>query len=690
LTLTGERLKHALKPYTNCWKRAALIIGRALAGIPIVPKSEDLPSGVVGSLGDALGGCGVDYYLLVGNVIPPLIRYLTYTHDSTEAFVDKYDETVGEVRRVRDTVRGRGGIYGAEGLYGLGLASIIAKAVESGKPVGPSDADAALYIASFAIQRVASPDLIMPILSALRPLRDKAPHRYLKLLVSALSIENLDSGTVRYIFDGLNEVLDKYGDVVRGYAWSLVHAIIAYTNLLSRYFVYFSSGGIENIVGRVVDFLNELGRFSPSLGVIAWAHALDPALEHEYLRELMERALRIKVVDKAGEVLEELGRLRGRVQELMRDEEFMGYVESKYIKADEETVRKEILDEASHLKHALAIYRLYNDELNEAEELFNEAADESREIGDYENYLTARSWALRVEAIKGSLVDDDLVRLVDRFRQLYEETFNEERFKPTALYLSIAPSILGNYLVSLALTGDYEMINELLEEHLLVLNADRRASVLTRLALNALLRPRGGLSGELGGKLSVNPEELINAFEPYMRSEFLPALMVAFGVIKKPEDGAAVCISLDDLIEGMDCMHAISVAMNDNAAVVQFSGRLIDTFRGLLFEKPGLLKELGVNADKLTDEFKGLADGLDGKSLAQLIAPTNSMARLALMLRALINGDERLAKAYALIGTVDFGGKLPTRLFLEAYKAWCDLGKDEFRRAIAKLFFFHV
>ena len=56
--------------------------------------------------------------------------------------------------------------------------------------------------------------------------------------------------------------------------------------------------------------------------------------------------------------------------------------------------------------------------------------------------------------------------LADGFRQLYEETFNVEHFKLTATYLSIASNTLGNYLVSLALTGIYEMINELLEGHL--------------------------------------------------------------------------------------------------------------------------------------------------------------------------------------------------------------------------------
>jgi len=225
------------------------------------------------------------------------------------------------------------------------------------------------------------------------------------------------------------------------------------------------------MVGRVVGLLNELGRFKSSLGVIAWAYALAPALDYVYMRRLMEEKLGIDVVDKASEVLGELSRLRGRVQELMRDEEFMSYIESKYIKADEETVKRAILEAASLLKHALAHYRLGNDELDKAKELFNAAAKESKEIGDYENDLIARGLALRVEAIKDPLVGDELVK---KFQQLYEETFSKEYFKPTAMYLSTASSILGDYLVSLALMGDHETINKLLEEHLWVLNADRK------------------------------------------------------------------------------------------------------------------------------------------------------------------------------------------------------------------------
>jgi hypothetical protein len=92
----------------------------------------------------------------------------------------------------------------------------------------------------------------------------------------------------------------------------------------------------------------------------------------------------------------------------------------------------------------------------------------------------------------------------------------------------------------------------------------------------------------------------------------------------------------------------------------------------------------------MISEFEKLVGRLDGKSLVQLIAPETPMTQLALMLHALVNDDKELAKAHTLYGTVNVGEKLLTRLYLETYKECCDLGKDEFRRAIAKLFLYHV
>jgi len=695
----GEKLASALKAFSDkCWRRAALILGYALDGHPIVHRPEDLPSDVVDSLGDALGGCGVDYYLLVGDEIPPLILYLTKDHAYAlaEAFIDEYNEAVAEVRRVLNIARGRGYIYGAERFYGLGLASIIAKAVETGKPIKPSDtdtdaaADAALDIASSVIQDVMLADHIIPILDVLRPLRGKAPFKYIELLASASSMANLDRGTVRYIFDELNEILGNYGYAVRGNAWFLVDAIGAYADLLRVHRSYFDDE-VGSMVGRVVDLLNELDKLSPSLCIIAWAYVLAPALMYGSVRGFMEGILDINVVDMASEVLEELGKMRGSIQELMSDEEFMGYVESRFIKADEEAVKKVILDATSHLKHALAQYRFDNDELDKAEELFNEAAEEDREIGDYENYLVDRGWVLRVEAIKGLLDGDESTKLRNKFQQLYEETFNKKHFRFTAQYLGITSDTFGNYLISLALTGDDKKISKLLEEHWWVLNADKQVSALTRLMLNALLGSRVGLSSELKDKLSANPEELIDVFGSDMYSEFLPALRVALGIVK-PEDGLEECDSIEDPTKRRDCGDAVSAVMNDSDAVRRLREKSINDFHEQISgnEKSGWLRELGFDANALIGEFEKLVGGLDSKSLVQLIAPAFSTARLALMLHALINGDEKLAKAHALMGATYYG-KLFTRLFLEAYKVCCDLNSSEpFRRAVAKLFFLEV
>ena len=693
----GKKLANALKLFSNeCWKKAALIIGAALAGIPTVPRpedlsvmyllmngqakiaSEDLRKSVVESLGDALKRCGVDDYLLVGNKIPPLIIGLAYTPALAWAFIDKYNEAIGEVNRILNIAKGRDrDISYDERLYGLGLASIIVKAVESGKPIEPSDADAVLTFALSTIQRVALSGFIMPILYALRPLRGKAPQRYIELLAAASGTGNLDRDTVRYILSELNYVLSNYGDVVRGYAWSLVHAIDAYANLLRMHLTYFSDE-VEDVIGRVADLLNELRKLKTSLGVIAWAYVLDPALEYKDVRRPMEEKLGIDVVGKAtSEILEKLNDMRDRVQELMRDEEFMGYIKSKFVEADEEAVKKEIRDAASHLKEALAHYRLNNSELDKAKELFEDAFKEYREIGEYVNYLTARGWVLRVEAIRSSSVGKELV---DGFRQLYEETFKKP-YEHTVPYLNTASLILGNYLVSLALMGDHETINKLLERHLWVLNADGHVSVLTRLMLNALLSPKGRLSGELEGKLGVNPEELIGAFGSDMYGNSLPALRVALD-IAKPEVGIKLCQEFNDIV----CIDFVLAVRGNSVVIRRLREAVINAFNA----SKNSLKGFGFDVESLINEFRGLVSGLDGRSLAQLIAPTGSRASLALMLYALINGNEKLARAHALYGAASATGKLPARLFLEAYRACCDLESESFRLAIARLFFYHV
>jgi len=155
----------------------------------------------------------------------------------------------------------------------------------------------------------------------------------------------------------------------------------------------------------------------------------------------------------------------------------------------------------------------------------------------------------------------------------------------------------------------------------------------------------------------------------------------------KPEDGIKLCEKFND--EG--CVDFVLAVKGNSAAVKQLREWLINAFRELLFKNLDLLKELGADVDtnKLFNEFMELVNEFDGKSLAQLLAPVYSMAQLALMLHALVNGDGKLARAHSLMGAT-YSSKLLSRLSLEAYRACCDLKNESFRRAIAKLFFYHV
>jgi len=754
LIFVSEKLTSALSVSNNeCWKRAIYIIGRALAGSSIVLSFKDLSvflpenlsKGVVESLGDALKECDVDYYLLVGNTIPLLIQHLTRNHARAlaGAFIDKYNETTAEIKRVLNIIKNknRGDIYITdEVIYGLGLALIIAKAAELNKDVEPSDADAALHIASFALQGVASTDPIKPILVALVPLRDKAPQRYLEVLAFALGeipawsigYTLYDQDTVMYIFNEFDYMLKKYRDGVKRSAWTLVYAMDALISFLYKSLEHCDDQWfegmdasfrteLEHMVNRVASLLDEINRLNPSLGIIAWAHALRPALDNKCVRTLMESVLDIDVVNKAKEVAGELSRLRGSVQELIRDEGFMDFAEFWLAEVDEEVARREILKETSILKYTLAQYKLYNDELNEAERLFNEAAEESREINDYD-YLYVRNLALRVEAIKGPLAGENLVKLINEFRQLYEEA--KKRLTPASPYYGtlygtllsnirsdIVSRILGGYLVSLALTGDNEgirRIEELLKEQWLmrISYMKMEVSILTRLTLNALLSPRGELSGELKDKLVVKPGELMAALGlGYIDINSLPALRATYGTIKRGDEKRLCDELIDDPIIHDLCMSYVSRDYSKELSQQEEGNlrqALIDSFQEWISKEEvlDLLKELGLDAGSLNGELRGLVNELSSRSLLAIASSSYclkdqqlrcSSAHLTYMLYALINGNEKLAKAHALYGAVSTtGNKLLTRLFLEAYRACCDPNNDGFKRAIARLFFYHV
>jgi hypothetical protein len=244
------------------------------------------------------------------------------------------------------------------------------------------------------------------------------------------------------------------------------------------------------------------------------------------------------------------------------------------------------------------------------------------------------------------------------------------------------------------LTNNTNKAGELLKEYWAILNVNKKHLVMTRLILNILLGSKNGLDDRLKDMLMVGLKELVEVFEEGMFNKFLPALKVAYGLVK-PEDGIRECEKLDEDQAKIDCKDAVLAAEGRGDAIVRVGELLINSFRESILKKKkrDLLKELGVDDNELLsmfNKFMELVYGLDGRSLIQLIAPRYTGAYLALMLYALINGNHELVKAYALYGTTIYPDKLLTRLFLEAYKACCDLSGENFRKALARLFFCHV
>jgi hypothetical protein len=701
----GKDFMEMLKNFSDkCWKRAALIIGYGLTGRFLLPRAGDLSEDVVKLLGDALKTCGIDDYLLVDNEIPYLVRSL-FVYDLvllnisgsspfTSIFTNKYKDAVEEAKKLLEIWRKREGeMYKSEGCYALGLASIIADAARLGKDVSTDDTDVTLDIAHPAIELPTSTFHIGLTLLALKPLLDMAPHRYLGLLRQASTVEFLDRETARLVFNELNYILDKHYDEVKKHAWSLVHAVFACSELFNKHLSYLDNKMVEEMVGRVAELLGELG--DTVLGTIAWSHALVPVLKHEHIRMLWEkkfkeRELHIDVIKKVDYVLNKLNKLRENVKELLGNKGFMSYVKSVFFEANEKVANQIILGSSLYLEHELALYKFRKDELNEAAGLFEKVANRIKEIGEFENYLTDRVWVLRVKAIEGSLASNNLVKEYD---QLFNEAWNNP--KPTANYLNVISGILYNYLVSLALTNNTNKTCELLKEYWAILNVNKQLSVMTRLILNTLLGSKNGLDDRLKDMLMVGPKELVEVFKDEMFKELLPVLKVAYGLVK-PEDGIRECEELAKDQAKIFCKDAVLAVRGRGDVIELVRGLLISDFQELILKKEqqDLLKELGVDDNELLsmlNKFRKLVYGLDGRSLIQLIAPRSSLTHLALMLYALINGNHELVKAHALYCTTkSYPDKLLTRLFLEAYKVCCDLSSENFRKALARLFFYHV
>jgi hypothetical protein len=155
-----------------------------------------------------------------------------------------------------------------------------------------------------------------------------------------------------------------------------------------------------------------------------------------------------------------------------------------------------------------------------------------------------------------------------------------------------------------------------------------------------------------------------------------------------PEGVLDECSELKDKKHAFACLLAVAAVLGDEKAA------------GIL--KTGFPERLG---EIVGDRLKGLAQGSeereaverfhrelqafvgkrDAGTVVQLLTPQRSLASFVLMLWALSNDDEGLARAHAKLASIIYKGKLSRRLFREAAEAQ----GERFELALLKLFYYH-
>ena len=648
----GEEFFEKLSQFSNCWKRAALIIGHALNLISELPD-KDSDSTIV----DALNPCKIDDdyiddYLLADNKIPvfvlALVASLRISNGSspfTRIFANEYENAIKEAKKFLEIWKRK--LDRFEAYYVLGLALIVAEAVRLGKAVNEDDADAILKATSPAILLTVHPLNVEYILEALEPLRDKAPQQYLVILFGASKM-NLNKNTARLVYYELNYILSNFFNRLSELVWPLATAVEICSNILyKRTYFYFTDEEVENIVESMCDLLNVLKKENNELASVAEAKALIPALEHSIFRDLISEYCSVKdPVTRADEIRKSLRELANKSDELLKNEYFMNWI-TFVLQMSQQDIRRVITNLEVSLTFSFAVYKFLNGELDEASKLLNEAAEVVKSIEDWGNYIVAHSWVLRAKVIKARSVNT-YVNLASNFEKLWNETL--ENLDYTENYLERASVILSKYLVYLASIGRYDNIEEILNEHSDLFNYDDHVSVLTRLMLRLL-----GFT-----KIAeVKPKELINTYKDYIYPYFLPALKLTLGIEASVEECEA-------LKYRNTCRYAFFAVKGDSDALT-------------------ILRDSFVKSRELVQELDDKM--IDGKVLVQLLAPMTSVCRLALMLYALVVGDVELVKKHAQQGSEEYG--LVGKLFGDVYRACYDMNNEKFKLSLLKLYYLH-
>ena len=629
LQFTGERLAAALKAYApECWRRLALIAGSALTAhylmSLIVAECRLLP-------GEALEPCELDSYLLVGSVIPPLVVRVVLQRPSVLAhpFARWHREAAEEIKQLEGAWRSRDDMYlsEVEVFYGLGLALAVAGAAGLGESVGAWEAEVALRTAATAVQKVLDVECATAILDSFRRLGELAPHYYILLVSEVSTLTKLERRAAREIADFLEGALGR--EELKRKEWPLVEAVRAYSNLLTTHRGHFL-GEEERLRGRMCKLLEEL---EGQLRGIAEVYALQPTLIYGLKP--------CSITDPAGRAEELLKRL-----DEMEKEELSGQAaEWAALRAFKpEGFKRVVKERRGLLTFTLAIYRMRNDDLEAAREFCKSSAEIYGELEAWEDYLASRSLAVRCSVLgAGSL--KELRGRARAFEGLWSEAREHEILAMG--YLVNESTALAEYLVFLVLDGRVGEVSELLEREGWLLRLLPDSGVAVRLLLERL--------GARMGKPEAR--EVANALsnDIALRQKLFDALS---GAIREDREAAALSQVFRERLGKVVGRLPWGEGSEEREVVERFYRELLD-----------FVDKRGVSA------------------AVQLLAPANSLARFALMLWALLNGDEELARAQAKLAAILFNEiKLLCRLFREAAEAQ----GERFELALLELFYLHI
>ena len=611
----------------------------------------------------------MDDYLTINGKMPPLSIYVAQLMPIRELNILSPladTEIIDAARKTAEELMKRWrkrGLYDHEAFYALGLAALAAGAEVDGEM-----ADLLLYTASFAVQRVTHPVAVLPILAALLPLGERAPHRYVHLLAAASELETPYPETVWYIYDALQQLKSR---LKAERLWSLVYAIHTYSNLLTKHSMHI----MHRLEDAVVDMCQMYGEIRMRnaaavpdsdflaqrylLNTIAKAFVLAAALRGGVLAPLVQRHCGlsdiVKVAEAVRSVLDWAAAHLDELKKIMEnDAEFAEWGIAWSTTGDSMRIIKNLMawftNKLAHYKLVHALNEkgeLDEKKLEEIAEEFKKAAEIDKELGNWENYLAACSLALRARVLAAKSWEELLER-AKGFWELWEEA--KKHLEPTARYLATAANILGDCLVYLVASGDKRGAEELLKKWRWVLDYGPWVSVVARLMLKLFNM------GE-GARL----EEVVDVFEPWLSSEYRPALLMLAGRLQK-DKALAICKQLS---KSEVCIDAVVAAAGDQE----------------------IAERLKSEIESETLETHSLLDKVDGRTLVEVLAPEYSHARLAFMLLAAVEGRAEAVRLHGLLSFAWTKEPLPLRLFRAVYENCGDLNSEGCRLALLKLYY---